>query len=106
MRYLVLGADGQLGKEWLEVLNRNNYTFWAYERNDLDITDYIKLKENTEIKAFPWLNTLEMNIKKPYFLIEPKHKTEPVIDERVAFLIKDILQEFMTMVRELILKNI
>ena len=29
MRYLVLGADGQLGKEWLEVLNRNNYTFWA-----------------------------------------------------------------------------
>ena len=57
--------------------------------------DYINLKENTEIKAFPWLNTLEMNIKKPYFLIEPKHQTEPVIDERVAFLIKDILQEFM-----------
>ena len=45
MRYLVLGADGQLGKEWLEA-NRNNYTFWAYERNDLDITDYIKLKEH------------------------------------------------------------
>ena len=57
--------------------------------------DYINLKENTEIKAFPWLNTLEMNIKKPYFLIEPKHQTEPVIDERIAFLIKDILQEFM-----------
>jgi penicillin-binding protein 1A len=57
--------------------------------------DYINLKENKEIKAFPWLNTLEMNIKKPYFLIEPKHQTEPVIDERVAFLIKDILQEFM-----------
>ena len=45
MRYLVLGADGQLGKEWLEVLNKNNDTFWAYERNDLDITDYIKIKE-------------------------------------------------------------
>lgn len=46
MRYLVLGADGQLGKEWLEVLNRKNYEFWAYERNDLDITDFIKLKEH------------------------------------------------------------
>jgi len=57
--------------------------------------DYINLKENTEIKAFPWLNTLEMNINKPYFLIEPKLQTEPVIDERVAFLVKDILQEFM-----------
>ena len=57
--------------------------------------DYINLKENTEIKAFPWLNTLEMNINKPYSLIEPKLQTEPVIDERVAFLVKDILQEFM-----------
>jgi penicillin-binding protein 1A len=57
--------------------------------------DYINLKENTNINAFPWLNTLEMNIKKPYFLINPKLKPEPVIDERIAFLVKDILQEFM-----------
>ena len=57
--------------------------------------DYINLKKNTNINAFPWLNTLEMNIKKPYFLINPKLKPEPVIDERIAFLVKDILQEFM-----------
>ena len=57
--------------------------------------DYSNLKENIKIKAFPWLNTLEMNIKKPYYLINPKLLTDPVIDERVAFLLKDILQEFM-----------
>jgi penicillin-binding protein 1A len=57
--------------------------------------DYSNLKDNIEIKAFPWLNTLEMNIKKPYYLINPKLQTDPVIDERVAFLLKDILQEFM-----------
>ncbi len=57
--------------------------------------DYSNFKENTEIKAFPWLNTLEMNITKPYYLINPKLLTDPVIDERVAFLLKDILQEFM-----------
>jgi penicillin-binding protein 1A len=58
-------------------------------------SDYSNLKDNIEIKAFPWLNTLEMNIKKPYYLINPKLQTDPVIDERVAFLLKDILQEFM-----------
>ena len=57
--------------------------------------DHSNLKENIKIKAFPWLNTLEMNIKKPYYLINPKLLTDPVIDERVAFLLKDILQEFM-----------
>ena len=57
--------------------------------------DYVNLNDNAEIKAFPWLNTLEMNIKKPYFLINPKLQKDPVIDERIAFLIKDILQEFM-----------
>ena len=49
-----------------------------------------------EIKAFPWLDTMEMSIKKPYFLLKPEFIEEKVIDERIAFLIKDILQEFMT----------
>ena len=57
--------------------------------------DYINLKRNADINAFPWLNTLEMNIKKPYFLINPKLKSELVIDERIAFIVKDILQQFM-----------
>ena len=37
-----------------------------------------------------------MNIKRPYYLIKPYSKSERVIDERIAFLVKDTLQEFMT----------
>ena len=58
--------------------------------------DYLKLANVKEVAAFPWLDTMEMNIKKPYFLIKPEFKEDKVIDERIAFLIKDILQEFMT----------
>jgi len=45
--------------------------------------------------AFPWLNTLEMSIKKPYYLLDPINNSEKVIDERVAYLIKDTLKDFM-----------
>ena len=58
--------------------------------------DYLDQKYQKDITAFPWLDTLEMNIKKPYFLIEPQLIGERVIDERIAYLVKDALQEFMT----------
>ena len=58
--------------------------------------DFLTQTGIKEIKAFPWLDTMEMNIKKPYFLLKPEFIEEKVIDERIAFLIKDILQEFMT----------
>src|SRR5210317_57235 len=58
--------------------------------------DYLNLVDIKEVTAFPWLDTMEMNIKKPYFLIEPEFKEDNVIDERIAFLVKDTLQEFMT----------
>tara|TARA_B100001059_G_scaffold55145_1_gene49936 strand:+ start:7756 stop:10185 length:2430 start_codon:yes stop_codon:yes gene_type:complete len=48
-----------------------------------------------EISAFPWLNTLEMNVNKPYYLTNPVEKNEKVIDERIAFLMKDVLKGFM-----------
>jgi penicillin-binding protein 1A len=58
--------------------------------------DFLNLVDIKEITAFPWLDTLEMNIKKPYFLIEPQFKEDKVIDERIAFLANDVLKEFMT----------
>jgi len=58
--------------------------------------DYLDQKYQKDITAFPWLDTLEMNIKKPYFLIEPQLIGERVIDERIAYLVKNALQEFMT----------
>ena len=39
--------------------------------------------------------SLEMNIKKPYYLIEKIGSGENVIDERIAFLMKDVLRGFM-----------
>jgi penicillin-binding protein 1A len=36
-----------------------------------------------------------MNVNKPYYLTNPIEKEERVIDERVAFLMKDVLKGFM-----------
>ena len=51
--------------------------------------------DNKNLSAFPWLNTLEMNIKNPYYLLKPIENSDKVIDERVAYLIKDTLKDFM-----------
>ena len=51
--------------------------------------------DNKNLSAFPWLNTLEMNIKSPYYLLKPIENSNKVIDERVAYLIKDTLKDFM-----------
>ena len=58
-------------------------------------SDYLKQDIYKEITAFPWLDTLEMNIKKPYFLLKPLDKEDEVIDDRIAYLIKDILKGFL-----------
>ena len=57
--------------------------------------DYLKQDIFKEITAFPWLDTLEMNIKKPYFLLKPLDKEDEVIDDRIAYLIKDTLKDFL-----------
>ena len=47
------------------------------------------------ISAFPWLDTIEMNAKRPYHVLNPLNNKEKVIDERVAFLMADTLKGFM-----------
>jgi penicillin-binding protein 1A len=72
-----------------KIEDRNGNIIYSHE-------DFLNLVDIKEITAFPWLDTLEMNIKKPYFLIEPLFKEDRVIDERIAFLTNDVLKEFMT----------
>ena len=36
-----------------------------------------------------------MNVKYPYYILEPLNKKEKVIDERISYLIKDTLEGFM-----------
>lgn len=39
MKFLITGANGQLGKEWVHFLEDGNYPFSKYGSGDLDITD-------------------------------------------------------------------
>ena len=57
--------------------------------------DYLVKVNNQDISAFPWLDTLEMNVKYPYYILEPLNKKEKVIDQRISYLIKDTLEGFM-----------
>ena len=57
--------------------------------------NYSLSKNKSEINAFPWLNTSEMNISKPYYILKPIENSERVIDERISYLIKDILKGFL-----------
>ena len=66
-----------------------------FGNNIFNHDDYLKQDIFKEITAFPWLDTLEMNIKKPYFLLKPLDKEGEVIDDRIAYLIKDTLKGFL-----------
>uniref|UniRef100_A0A832GN07 dTDP-4-dehydrorhamnose reductase n=1 Tax=Caldimicrobium thiodismutans TaxID=1653476 RepID=A0A832GN07_9BACT len=45
MRYLVLGASGQLGKEFVRRLSSEGFSFTAFSREELDITNSALLRE-------------------------------------------------------------
>ena len=57
--------------------------------------EFNKNNKTLDIIAFPWLDTIEMNVNKPYYLLEPTENTELVIDPRVSFLMNDVLKGFM-----------
>jgi dTDP-4-dehydrorhamnose reductase len=45
MKYLIVGADGQLGQEWVVFLSKEKAEFSYFTFNDLDITDFEKLEQ-------------------------------------------------------------
>ncbi len=51
MKYLILGANGQLGKEWSRFLDHTNYDYDALGSSELDITDFNAVEKIlTELK--------------------------------------------------------
>jgi len=89
--FSVIANDGFLVDPFYveRIQDRNGNTIY-------ELKDY-KLKNiQTSVNAFPWLNTIELEQSKPYFLIKPKNKNDRVIDHRVSYLIKDTLKNFMT----------
>jgi penicillin-binding protein 1A len=69
-------------------VDRDNQVIYSHQ-------DYIESTNINSITAFPWLDTIEMETKRPYTLLKPLNNKEKVIDERIAYLVKDILKEHM-----------
>ena len=61
-----------------------------FSHNELNVK-----KNNQNINAFPWLDTLEMNLNRPYSVLKPLNKNDRVIDERISYMMEDILRGFM-----------
>ena len=85
--YSVIATNGYIPDIYYidSIIDRNGNIIFSHD--DFDA--------KKEISAFPWLDTIEMNVNKPYYLTNPIEKRERVIDERVAFLMKDVLKGFM-----------
>jgi len=48
MKYLVLGANGQLGSEFKSYFNSHKISYTAYDIEELDISNYINLRDEID----------------------------------------------------------
>ena len=85
--YSVIASDGHIPDIYFIDSIVDRFGNVIFSNDDYSIPKYTG--------AFPWLNTLEMNVKRPYYVLEPLNKEEKVIDERVAYLTKDVLRDFL-----------
>ena len=88
--YSVIANNGQISNiHYIDnIQDRFGDTIFSQE-------EFNKNNKTKDIVAFPWLDTIEMNVSKPYYLLEPIENTERVIDPRVSFLMNDVLEGFM-----------
>ena len=88
--YSVIANNGQISN--IHYINNIEDRFGntIFSQEEFNINNKTK-----DIVAFPWLDTIEMNVNKPYYLLEPIENSERVIDPRVSFLMNDVLMGFM-----------
>jgi len=88
--YSVIANNGQISNiHYIDsIQDRFGDTIFSQE-------EFNKNNKTKDFVAFPWLDTIEMNVNKPYYLLEPIENTERVIDPRVSFLMNDVLEGFM-----------
>ena len=88
--YSVIANNGQISN--IHYINNIEDRFGntIFSQEEFNINNKTK-----DIVAFPWLDTIEMNLNKPYYLLEPIENSERVIDPRVSFLMNDVLKGFM-----------
>ena len=89
--YGVLANDGYLVDLYYvsKILDRNGNDIFTHK----DITEDQEMDVTSNMTAFPWLNTLELEAKKPYSLLNNAPNKNRIIDERVTHIVKDILKE-------------
>ena len=87
--YSVIANDGYISNiHFIEkIQDREGKNIFLQKNFNSEIDD--------DISAFPWLDTQEININRPYYLIEPIDNSQRVIDRRISYLTKDILNGFM-----------
>ena len=88
--YSVIANDGFISDMHFVDTIQDRFGDIIFSHNDYNLQ-----KNNNELNAFPWLDTVEMNIKRPYNILKPLNKKERVIDARISYLIKDVLKGFM-----------
>ena len=89
--YGVLANDGYLVDLYYvsKIIDRNGNDIFTHK----DITEDQEMDVTSNMTAFPWLNTLELEAKKSYSLLNNVPNKNRIIDERVTHIVKDILKE-------------
>lgn len=80
MRYLITGANGQLGTEWVEYLTKKQADFTAFGSDELDITD----KKSSENKILELQPDVLINCA-AYTKVDKAEK-----EERKAYLVNEL----------------
>ena len=87
--YSVIANDGYISNIHFidKIVDRDSKIIFSQKNFNTQI--------DNEIIAFPWLDTQEIIINRPYYLIDPINNSERVIDKRIAYLMEDTLKGFM-----------
>ena len=88
--YSVIANDGLISNMHFVDNIQDRFGNYIFSQDE-----FISSNEIKNIIAFPWLDTIEMNTNKPYYLLDPLDNTKQVIDPRISFLMSDVLKGFM-----------
>ena len=88
--YSVIANNGKIANIHFIDTIQDRFGKTIFSQKEFNINNKTK-----DIVAFPWLDTIEMNVNRPYYLLEPLENTERVIDPRISFLMNDVLKGFM-----------
>ena len=87
--YSVIANDGYISNiHFIEkIQDRDGKNIFSHKKFNSQIKN--------DVTAFPWLDTQEININRPYYLIKPINNSERAIDKRISYLMEDVLKGFM-----------